>query len=320
MSEEFTRNIIENFDEKLLNAFISDLEQYDKDHNAGAWLGRGLAGMIMKDTNKEVEEIEDETKTNEGLESLQQKIQESLTINDLENRHNPVLSKLGLSLESPNKKGDLDENETYAVGSIKINLEDKTKYLSFLKLLNKEKLTGTQKKILEMVAEKLIDQVQNEYKLEEADDRLLELFSGMKKIISEYERLGMGKKVNDFKHYLEYANSGYLREYIFAKNKGMFRPIGEGFALSTYQQDASYEHYLEYWNNNFFETIDLIKKNKNAKSLYNQVLKYAKDCISFAENDPKLTEYETNGQKEYVNSVRKAIKEIKDKLSKISEI
>ncbi|MBP9763593.1 MAG: hypothetical protein KBD10_02520 [Candidatus Pacebacteria bacterium] len=320
MNEQFSQNNLEKFDEKALDAFITDMNQYDKDHNAGTWLGRGMAGIFMKEMDEETKGTEDETKMDPGLEKLQKKIQENLTIDDLENRHNPTLNKLGLNLESPNKEGNIDENETYAIGSIKMNLEDKTKYLLFLKSLDKEKITETQKKILEMTVQKLIDQVQNEYKLEEADERLLELFSGMRAIVSEYERLGMGEKVNDFKDYLEHANSGYLREYILAKNKGMFRPVGDGFALSTYQRDASYDRYLGYWDEKLFETLNEVKKNENAKEFYNSILKYAKDCIAFAENDPKLAEYEAKDHKEYVDGVRKAISEVKEKLSKIPEL
>ena len=319
MNEKLPQNNLEKFDEKALDAFLNDLNQYDKDHSTGTWLGRGLAGMFMQGMNEETKGTEDEMKMDEGLENLQKKIKENLTIDDLENRHNPTLNKLGLNLESPNKQGNIDENETYAVGSIKINLEDKRKYLSFLKSLDKEKVTDTQKKILEMTVEKLIDQVQNEYKLEEADERLLELFSGMREIVSEYERLGMGEKVNDFKDYLEHANSGYLREYIFAKNNGMFRPIGQGFALSTFQNDATYDYYLKYWNR-FFETLDEVKKNPNAKEFYNQVLKYGQDCIAFADNDPNFKAREISKPDEHNIGLRKAINEVKEKVSKISEL
>ncbi len=319
MIEKFTQNNLEMFEENALDAFLTDLNQYDKEHNVGTWMGRGLAGMHMQGMREETAGTEDEMKMNESLEKLQKKIQENLTIDDLENRHNPTLNKLGLNLESPNKQGNIDENETYAIGSIKINLEDKRKFLSYLKTLDKEKISETQKKILEMTVEKLIDQVQNEYKLEEADERLLELFSGMREIVSEYERLGLGEKVTDFKDYLEHANSGYLREYIFAINNGMFRPIGEGFALSTYQRDATYDYYLKYWNR-FFETLDEVKKNPNAKDFYNQVLKYGQDCIAFADNDPKFRELEINKPDEHTIGLRKAINEIKEKVSKISSM
>lgn len=320
MDGKFKQNLIEKFDEKALDAFVNDMNQYDKDHSNGAWLGRGLASIFMRDINEKTEGTEDQINVDEGLEKLHKSIQKNITINDLESRHNQTLNKLGLNLESPNKDGDIDENETYAIGSIQMNLEDKVKYLSFLKSLTKEKITDTQKKILEMTVEKIIFQVQHEYKLKEADERLLELFSGMRDIVSEYERLGMGENVVGFKDYLEYANSGYLREYIYAKNNGMFKPIGEGFALSTYQRDATYTHYLKYWSS-FFETITEVGKNPDAKEFYNQILKYGKDCITFAENDPKLAEYEARGNNpDHFIGLRKAINEVKEKVFKITEL
>lgn len=311
----------EQFDEKALEDFINDLNQYDKDHSQGAWLGRSLFGMVMQGIKEETEGTKDEKKIDDSLENLQKKIQENLTIDDLESRHNPTLHKLGLNLESPNKEGNIDENETYAVGSIKINLEDKTKYLSFLKSLDKEKITDTQKRILKMTVEKISDQVKNEYRLEEGDERLLELFSGMREIISEYERLGMDEEIGQFKDYIEYANSGYFREYILARNRQIFEPIGDGFNLSTYQRDATHDYYVSRWGHEVFETLNEIKKNPNAKELYNKVLHYAKDCIAFAENDPILDEYEAKDSLgKYLIDTRRGITEVKERLSKITEL
>ena len=98
MNEQFSQNNLEKFDEKALNAFLNDLNQYDKDHNVGTWMGRGLAGMFMQGMSEETAGTEDEMKMDEGLEKLQKKIQENLTIDDLENRHNPTLNKLLLNL------------------------------------------------------------------------------------------------------------------------------------------------------------------------------------------------------------------------------
>jgi len=323
MKGEFLQKNTERFDNKALDAFVNDLEQYDKEHSEGTWFGRSMGTALLEGMSDKTINEEGEIKMDEGLEKLQKEIQKNLTIDDLENRYNPTLNKLGLNLESPNKLGNFDENEIYALGSIKINIENKEKYLSFLKSLEQEKLSGTQKKILKMTVEKISDQIQNEYNLEEADERLLELFSGVREIVAEYERLGMSKEVAQFKDYIEYANSGYFREYILAKNRGIFKPVGEGWSLSTYQEDSSYDNYVSRWEREVFDTLDKVRKNPNAKEFYNKILQYAKECIAFSENDPKLEKYEkrgTSGDVKYVTSVRKGIAEVKKKLFQIAEL
>lgn len=310
-----SQNKPERFNEQELEAFVNDLNQYDAEHNKGAWMGKGLAAFMMQHMEEENEEGET-NKRDKGLDNLRKKIENNLTLDELEQRHNPTLAKLGLSLESPNKEGDIDENEIYAIGAIQINLENKEEYLKFLRSIEADQLSETQKKILEMTVDKIVYQVQNEYNLENGDDRLLELFSGMREIVNEYERLGFGEKVKDFKDYLEHSSGGYLKEYILAKNKKLFEPIGEGFNFSTFQIDASYDYYIGRWENDFFLTLKQIAKNPDAKELYNTILRYGKDCIAFAEKDSRIDTY----NEEYVKSIRKAITEIKDKIYTMPEL
>lgn len=304
------QNISEKFNEQELEAFINDLNQYDSEHSKGAWMGKGLAAIMMQ-SEEEIGEGGDS-----GLDKLKKKIENNLTLEKLEQRHNPTLLKLGLSLESPNKSEDIDENEIYAIGAIQINLENKEKYLEFLRSIDVSQLNETQKKILGMTVDKIVYQVQNEYNLHEGDDRLLELFSGMREIVGEYERLGVGEKVKEFKDYLEHAGGGYLREYIVAKNKHLFEPIGEGFNFSTFQRDASYDYYTGRWDHDFFKTLVEIRKNPEAKEFYNTILQYGKDCLAFAETDPNLEKYDSA----YVKNIKRAIFDVKDKISKLSEL
>lgn len=313
MNELFPQENLEKFDEQALDALLNDIDKYDADHNIGTGLGQGLAGMLMQGIVTE-DDIEMGTVSQE----LQKKIEQNLTIQDLEKRHHSILRQLGLSLESPNEKGDFDKNETYAIGSIKINLEDSRKYISFLKSLDKEKITDTQKKLLKITAKKLIHQIENEYNLEKTDDRLLELFLGMREIVSEYERLEMSEKVIDLRNYIDYVNSGYLKEYIFAKKNGIFSPIGEGFTFSTFQNDATYSYYIEYWNRRFFSTLDFIKQNPEAKEFYNKVLKYGLDCINFAEKDlESKIQQKNNEPNKNDEGLQRAINEVKERLLQI---
>jgi hypothetical protein len=302
--------------EAEIGSFLRDLSEYDDQHSQGTWLGTGMAAGFMSASNEQGEPLD-----RDGLEKLHTKISNYLTATDLESRHGSVLDSIGLSLESPNTKGDIDENETYVVGDMKINLADRTRYLAFLKSIGVENVSEEVIRIVNMVAGKLSRQVQEWYDLKSPDDNLLELFSGMRNIISEYERIGIGENVKDMKEYLHYSKEGCLREYILARKHTLFDPIGSGFNLSRYQIDSTPEGYLEYWQKNFFDVMDAIKKNENAGGLYNDLLRYAKDSITFAESDPTLEQYEANAESSYdIRGLRTSIAEVKQRVESLTEM
>ena len=274
-------------------------------------MGRALAGTIMKD-------ISDPNNPDSGLQKLHEDIQKNLTPKDIYERHSETLRKLGIDIESPNKEGDIDENETYAAGEVSINLTDKDLYLKYLKTLHKDNLQEETKELLKMMSEKFVRQVQQEYSLDSADDRLLELLSGLKNIVAEYERAGMNEEVSGLKEYQEYMNSGYLREYISARNHRMFEPIGTGFNLSTFQRDASYDYYTGAWQSNFFDQLEKIKQNPKAEDFYKKVLEYGKACLDFAEKDiEEIRSRYSGSHPEYVSNVEKAIKDTRTKFESI---
>lgn len=301
--------------EKALEDFVNDLEQYDKDHGHGAWMGRSMAARMMGSFESEDEDGSKTQGDQKGLENLRKRIEANSKIQDVIDHHKKTLEKLGLELDSPNKEGDIDEAETYAVGEIEIDLFDKDKYVTFLKSIKEGEITPAQEKILNIIGRKLAYQFRTKYDLGEPDNQLLELLSGLNDIINEYKRLGIDSGMKDLAEYLENANSGYLREYVLAKNRHLFEPIGEGFNLSTYQRDASYEVYVRNWDYNLFETLKEIEKNPDAGELRNKILNYARECIAFAETDLDNLALKNYSEK-YMKGITKAISEVKEKLSK----
>ncbi len=312
---------MENFKQNIdlvpledVKSFLEDLKLYDKQHGRGAWLGRGMASFFLGG-------FEEEKKEGGGLDNLKKEIDNNITPQDMYNMHSETLQKLGIDIESPNKEGDVDEKEKFAVGEIGINLVNKDLYLNYLKTLNKENLQPEHKEILEMIVDKIRKQVQNEYSLDTVDDRLFELLAGIKNIVLEYERIGLSDEVKNLKDYQQYLGSGYLKEYILARNHNVFEPIGEGFNLSTYQRDSSYENYKNmYWKDNFFDVLDKVKQNPDADEFYNKVVEYGKSCLEFAEKDlDDLDEkYGTDeGGKKYMENVRRAVEETKEKVNKL---
>jgi len=314
MSEKFENK--ENQSEKAtrqeVEALLSDLEQYDHDHSQGVWLGRGMAGLLMGLIEKSEDEREEDEEHGEkepsGLEHLQEEISKNLKLQDVLNRHQGTLEKLGIDLESPNPHGDYDEHETYAVGEMKIDFTNQEKFVDYLKSLDEKSLSASELKLVKMVLEKVLNRVRQEYSFESADDRLLELFSGIKDIVVEARRLGLEEQANELERCIYYNKQKSLLEYIHARNRGFAEPIGEGFNWSTWQRDSSPERYVERWED-VFDALDNAKVGKKSAQLYNDILTYAIASVEFAENDP--TEYVVKDK-----DLRDAIEKVKKKLSK----
>lgn len=290
----------------LIEKLIEDLKRYDDEHSIGKWTGRGLASFFIGKMGGE-----------EGVEKIQKEVSANLTINDLNKKNSIILKRIGLDLESPNKKGNIEENETYAIGNIKINIEDKSKFINFLKSINKNEISESQKELLKMIIKKIENQVRYEYDLGSPDDRLLELFSGLKEIINEYNRIGFEEDIKSLEYYNKHSNSGCFREYILAKNNNIFQPIGVGFNLSTYHIDSPGDYYEKRWEREVFKTLKEVKKNKSAKDLYKEILQYSLDCIKFAEEDLAKNLY--NFSKEIIKERKKTIDDIKNRLEKLKE-
>ncbi|MDQ5901341.1 MAG: hypothetical protein QG580_56 [Patescibacteria group bacterium] len=294
-----------------IDSFIEDIERYDREHSSSRKMGGFLAAMIMSS-------MEDK----EGIENIKKDIENSITIDDLIKRNINTLQKIGLDLESPNKEGDIDMNEQYVTGEVMIHLLDRDSYIDYLKSLEPGKISPSQEKLLEMITNKISSQIDREYNLEDSkgDERLLEIFSGLREIVSEYERLGLSKNVYIFKEYLEYLNSGYLKEYILVKKSGVFEEVGSGFNLSTFQIDSSPEMYKKYWKFRFFNILDRVKQNPEAKDLVEKMIEYAKKSIEFAEkdNEGRIIKMESSGKNiSYYVNLKPVILEVKDMLYKL---
>lgn len=296
---------------KDIDSFIEDIERYDREHSSSRKMGGFLAAMIMSSMKNE-----------EGVKNIKKDIENSITVDKLIERNINTLQKIGLDLESPNKNGNIDMNEQFVTGEVMIHLLDKESYIDYLKSLEPDKISPSQEKLLEMITNKISSQIDREYNLEDSngDERLLEIFSGLREIVSEYERLGLSKNVSIFKEYLEYLNSGYLKEYILVKKSGIFQEVGEGFNLSTFQIDSSPEMYKKYWKFRFFNILDKVKQNPEAKDLVEKMIEHAKKSIDFAEKDNKerIATLESEGENvSYYLNLKPVILEVKDMLYKL---
>jgi hypothetical protein len=297
---------IENIPQESLNILLKDIKCYDEQHSFNSWLGCDIA-------NKKIDKFEIEYKKNDIQDSVINKNEDKkITVKDIYKKDSTTLNKLGINIEPSNKKDLEFEDKKSIVGELSINLTNKNLYIDFLKGIDAQKLTRETKELLIIISNKFTKQIRQEYSLDKTDDNFLELVSGLKDIIIEYDRLGLSQEITNLKEYQKYMNTGYLKEYISAKNHHIFEPIGKGFNLSTLQRDASYTYYTEHWDENFFKELENIEKNNKAKYLYNEVLKYGKDCIAFAEKDIERIKDTHNDQ--YIENIKRAITETKGKI------
>lgn len=320
MSEHFGERRPEENREQVtqgeVESFLDDLEKYDKDHSYGAWMGRALAAELLSQIDAAAEEKKDQwDEEPSGLEKMQEEISKNLKLQDILDRHQNTLEKLGIDLESPNPNGDFDEQETYAVGDMKIDFTDQEKFVNYLKSLDEKSLSSAELKLAELVLKKVLDRVKQEYRFDSADDRLLELFSGIRDLVVESRRLGLEEEASELERCVNYNQQKALSAYIFARNREFLEPIGKGFNWSTYQIDSSPESYIGYWDR-AFEALDNAKQHKNGAQLYKDILTYAQSCLDFAEKDSRWEKYnDVKDFREAMGVIRKKLQNYAQKIN-----
>lgn len=290
-----------------VQALFVDLEKYDAEHGYGAWAGRNTAASLSSILEGDRKEKDTEEIT--GSELIQESVEKNAKLEELLAKHEATLDALGLSLDSPNKLGDYDGNETYAVGEMGIDIVDKEKFIGYL-----QSLQGNEEgdvKFAEVVLKKVLRRIGAEYSFESADDRLLEVLSGARGMAQEAKRLGLSNEAVELERCADYSKQRALPDYVFAREKGFLEPIGEGFSFSTYQQDANYESYIGYWKSGF-EMLDRAKSHPKSAQLYQDIRAYLNECIAFAEKDPRLESPSLGPE------LKKAIAETKKKLETYS--
>lgn len=253
---------------EVLSGLVGEVQKYNSEHGKGTWMGKGLAALFMG---------------KEGVNDLQKNIDQQKRAPEIIERHAESLKALGLSMESPNKEGDFDDNEKYAVGDLEFYLENNELYQKFLSSINEKEIKGYENELLLLVIEKFDKQISEMYQSESFDERLLEIFGNLDDILKQYERLGLdGQSVQRLAEYKAVLPTGYLKEYVMAKDNRFFEEIGTGFNLSTFQQDSSPEMYQQYWDKYAFLTLDAIKDKENAEELYKKMLDYLDEALNFS--------------------------------------
>jgi hypothetical protein len=128
--------------------------------------------------------------------------------------------------------------------------------------------------------------------------------------------------VVEMDNFLSYSKQECLGEYALAIKRDLFTPIGGAhFNISTYQRSLSSKSYIEMWEEKVFETLAETKKNPKARELYNKILRYARRCIEYANNDQVLKDNESRGvDMERILYIKTTMQRVKERLNQLQEI
>lgn len=342
---------INNEDEDFpeIEGLLSDLEEYNKYFNFGAYLAR----ETMRGISPEDDEISDNN------EDQMRKFEE------LKEKHKVLLDKTGLSLEpidSPfvmfgtlskskrdeiNQKmesfvqetgispDDLDDPDSYEakraksfvdelkeeansptrLTEMRLNVSDAEKFLSFLASFEGSNLSPEDKKSLETIAEILKKQFKGQYEVSNPDDdRFLVLIGSLEKIIRQYENIGLGESVKDLTKLLEVSRGKYLNEYLMVDRKSYLLPHDEGFGPARWHMDMNPDTYKNSWES-AVAMYKQIKLNPNATELAEQLRTHFIEAIEMAESDILSSPRETKYQIENFPLFLKTLKKSKEELS-----
>lgn len=293
---------------QIRNAFNNifyAIEKYDEQYSMGAMMADAVIGSMQNKEKPPKIKFKDVLQENEQYTQLV-----GLSIE-------PVKTENIKLYGAQNTEKGIESFEK-SPREIRVNIGDHIKFLDSLSAFNKDNITELDAKNLSELANSLEMQIKNQYRLDDPDeDRLLEMFAGLSKMIDKYKELDTEKKLNLYdkaehlEKYLETSRKGYLREFLAIETNN-FLPIADeklgnwkeaGFTLSNWQVDSSSDSYENYYWAKAFDALDYIKKNPNAQEFYHKILNYFKKCAIAGRKSI------TDRQKEYPVKIREELAE-----------
>lgn len=296
---------------EIRNAFNNifyAIEKYDEQYSMGAMMADAVIGSMQNKEKPPKIKFKDVLQENEQYTQLV-----GLSIE-------PVKTENIKLYGAQNTEKGIESFEK-SPREIRVNISDHIKFLDSLSVFNKDNITELDAKNLSELANSLEMQIKNQYRLDDPDeDRLLEMFAGLSKMIDKYKELDTEKKLNLYdkaehlEKYLETSRKGYLREFLAIETNN-FLPIADGklgnfkeagFTVSAWQEDSSVDRYENYYWERALNALDYINKNPNAKEFFQEILNYFKKCADAAEKDIILR------QQEYPEKIKKQLDKEKD--------
>jgi hypothetical protein len=228
---------------KLEDIYLFDLVLALTEYNLneGSLVNVPLAGMIS--------DIEFEIKRRTAQERIEREFK-------------TVLGMTGLSLETVKMPATVFcGDSSISASSMRLNISNPEKFIKYLASLSLP-LDPAKAYGLAEVAQILVIQVVGQYRFgDPRDERIINLFSCQKQMVVRYEELGLGDSVKELAGYFEIAKQGYIREYLLAKNLGLYPE--SGFGPSKWHTNMTKKRYLEKWLQ-AINAINLVFRNPRA--------------------------------------------------------
>lgn len=236
---------------------------------------------------------------NAVMDAQTQAKEQRFSLEELVSKNGEVLARTGLSLEPVNGSTTLytKEGEILPSSEMGLNLADRDRFLAYLEALQPETLTDSQALGLETVAETLTKQLTTQYNLDNpADDRMIELLSGLGKIVDQYDRLdpkknrGLQAAIEQLRIYAEIGKAKYLREYLLVEKSGILAEVGgPNFGPSNWHTDSEPASYRIRWQQ-ALEVLRIVQSNPNAATLAKQLQSNLVASLEYARKDLEQSE------------------------------
>jgi len=246
----------------------------------------------------------------EKKDELDFEVQRQIVWGKIEKEFREILETTGLSLESVNGTITVfSEDIKIPESRMRVNIANPQAFIQYLSVLSLP-LSCSQIYGLNKVARNLTLQLTREYKFDNLmDERILNLFSCLSKMITRYREIGLGNSVNDLAHYLEISRKGYIREYLLVERLNLFTEVGgNNFGPSQWQTDSNLKYFQGRWKQ-AVEAYILVSKNPKAlllaQSLCDRLKKSAEYAIRDLEDFTKIKHISGEDRK----SFRKVIEE-----------
>jgi len=303
-----------NVNSTNINELFFDMEKYNYQFSMGAMMARSIFNVF--EPNIESSKSKTQKKPGEllGEEADDQQINAFFLIS----KHKNTLEKIGLSLEPTTEGVSIsmmrDGGKANQV-QLMINIANKDHFITFLSELKPSQMESTGlKHNLEKIIPMLSQQILRNYDLVAPKQEVMELFSGMKKIIEEYKRLEMREFILELEEYYEYGTKGALREFVAIKQKGFFSPPGKFFGPADWQIDSSPDMLEKRWHEATF-ILNKIKENPKAIELFEKLSEHLDMCVIHA---IKSLDYLKGFEPEIIKKDRIVLEAAKQKINELT--
>lgn len=267
-----------------VNELFRDIDKYNAQFSLGAMMARLLTSRFEQSSERSVASAEEHQQMSASAISV---------------IHERTLDNLGLSLEpvSGKKATIFHAGEKAGEGEMRINVNDRSQFVSFLHVLNQDQVQGSELKThLGNLSNILAQQVLDHYNLNEPEDEALHLLGALDNIVGEYKRLGIDNwGTKRLETYLTHSRQGDLREYVLVEQERLFQEPGQG-GPADWQRDASEEFLANKWQGALI-VLRTTQANPKAHELYQQLLAHLKRCAEIAESKVDSLDYAEEGRK-----------------------